>query len=503
MFFRINILYLQSDDNGKFTLHILYIITDWKVIMNRLERNILAVIIGLLPLGVAEAASYEEFYEGLPVEVAAVGEVSIPDLRTSIGTFGGKGDGISLNTEAFREAISWLEAQGGGHLDVGPGVWLTGPIELKDNIDLHLDPMAIIKFSPDKSLFVDPEGKQSRVYSGIRASKRKNISITGEGIIDGNGDNWRPVKRSKVSDVEWKRYAKLGGKQTEDGSLWYPWDAKSGYPNIAESAEKQERMRNDLIRFTNCENIVIKDVTVQNAPKFHVHPLNCVNVIIDGITVRCPWNAQNGDGIDISDCHKVLVANCLVDVGDDGICLKSGEQKKGNLVSGCEDIIIRNNTVFHAHGGFVIGSEDVEGIRRVVVSDCRMSGTDTGLRFKSGIGRGGLTENIYINNVVMSDINNEAIIIECDYTDKPAGGTAKESKEVELKNIPVFSDINVSNITCQGASTAISAHGIEGLDCVKDIRISNSTFVYTKSATDIDEGTAKVEIGEDVVLRKQ
>ena len=118
------------------------------------------------------------------------------------------------------------------------------------------------------------------------------------GILDGNGEYWRPVKRSKVSDVEWKQYhSVVGGVEKDKGQLFYPHAA------IADTPEKQEKMRNDLIRLTDCENVLIEGVTVQNAAKFHVHPLNCRNVIVDGVTVRCPWNAQNGDAIDFSaDC---------------------------------------------------------------------------------------------------------------------------------------------------------------------------------------------------------
>ena len=107
-------------------------------------------------------------------------------------------------------------------------------------------------------------------------------------------------------------------------------------------------------------------------------------------------NAQNGDAIDLSDCHQALIVNSIVDAGDDGLCMKSGKAKEDAVANGCEDILIENNTVFHAHGGFVIGSEDVCGMTRIVVRNCRFSGTDTGLRFKSAIGRGGKTKDIYI-----------------------------------------------------------------------------------------------------------
>ena len=442
----------------------------------------------------AKAEDYSKHYQNLPVELKQVVSFDIPDNTVSIADFGGVGDGVALNTEAFRKAISALTKKGGGRLVVPQGVWLTGPIVLKDNIDLHIERNAIVLFSPDKSLFVDAEGKSSRCDPGIKASKRKNIAITGEGIIDGNGAQWRPVKRSKVSDTEWKRFAAIGGVERQNGALWYPWDVKAGYKNIADTPENQEKSRQDLIRLTDCENILIEGVTVQNSPRFHVHPCNSKNIIIDGITVRCPWNAQNGDAIDLSDCHQALIVNSVVDAGDDGICMKSGKAKATALVNGCEDILIEDNTVFHAHGGFVIGSEDITGMKRIVVRRCRFSGTDTGLRFKSGIGRGGKTEDIHISDIVMNDITDEAIVFQCDYVDRPAGSEGKKAKTAGSEFVPEFTDIHISNVVCRGAKTAIKAKGIEGMNCIHDIEIANSTIVYTSKGADIDEATAKVKL---------
>ena len=442
----------------------------------------------------AKAEDYSKHYQNLPVELKQVVSFDIPDNTVSIADFGGVGDGVALNTEAFRKAISALTKKGGGRLVVPQGVWLTGPIVLKDNIDLHIERNAIVLFSPDKSLFVDAEGKSSRCDPGIKASKRKNIAITGEGIIDGNGAQWRPVKRSKVSDTEWKRFAAIGGVERQNGALWYPWDVKAGYKNIADTPENQEKSRQDLIRLTDCENILIEGVTVQNSPRFHVHPCNSKNIIIDGITVRCPWNAQNGDAIDLSDCHQALIVNSVVDAGDDGLCMKSGKAKATALVNGCEDILIEDNTVFHAHGGFVIGSEDITGMKRIVVRRCRFSGTDTGLRFKSGIGRGGKTEDIHISDIVMNDITDEAIVFQCDYVDRPAGSEGKKAKTSGSEFAPEFTDIHISNVVCRGAKTAIKAKGIEGMNCIHDIEIANSTIVYTSKGADIDETTAKVKL---------
>ena len=280
---------------------------------------------------------------------------------------------------------------GGGHLNVPAGIYLTGLISLKDNIDLHLEKNAIIVLSEDKNdhFKIDETTgkKENRATPAINASKRKNISITGEGTIDGNGEWWRPVKRSKVSDVEWKEFQAMGGTLNEKGNIWYPFNLKHE-PNVAENMDEQEKTRTHMIRFTSCENVLVQGVTLLNSPKFHIIPTRCKNVTIDGITVKCPWNAQNGDAIDISSCKDVLIVNNVIDAGDDGICMKGGAGAAGVAACPCENINIQDNTVYHAHGGFVIGSEFSGGMKNIIVRNNTFQGTDTGLRFKSAVKRG-------------------------------------------------------------------------------------------------------------------
>lgn len=456
-----------------------------------------AILSLFLPLALAASAGdYTSYYRNLPCEVKPVVAVQIPQNQVSIADCGAVADGLTLCTDAFEKAISQLTKQGGGRVVVPEGVWLTGPIMLKDNIELHLEAGALVCFSPDKRLYIDKSPNASRVYPCIRASKRKNIAITGQGILDGGGQQWRPVKRGKVSDVEWKRYTEMGGEVTPKGDLWYPWKLKSGYPDIRETPQQQESMRNDLIRLTDCENVLVEGVTIQNAPKFHLHPCYCTNVIIDGVTVRSEWNVQNGDGIDLSDCYQALVVRSTVNVGDDGICLKSGKPSKSHPIAGCQDIVIEDNTVFHAHGGFVLGSETASGIRRIVVRHNRFSGTDVGLRFKSSLDRGGKTEQLFISDIQMNDISGEAISFQCDYVDRPAGKDDANPTYTEEQRrwAPNFQDIHISHVVCHGARTGIKAAGIRGLDCVHDIDISNCTIIYNKVKQDIDAATAKLTL---------
>ena len=410
---------------------------------------------------------------------AEVARVVIPDRQVTLTDFGGVPDGVTSNTEAFRKAIAALDKQGGGTLVVPEGVFLTGPIVLKNCIDLHLERGAVILLSPDKREFLE----KGKVRPGISASKRHDVRISGEGIIDGNGAWWRAVKRSKVSDTEWKEFLKMGGTVTDDGTLWYPFGLKA-FPDIADSYLEQEKMRTHLVRFTDCERVCVTGVTIQNSPKFHLVPQHCTDVTIDGVTVRCPWNAQNGDGIDIMQCQRVVVTHCTVDVGDDGICLKGGAGEKSLAAGPCKDILIEYNTVFHAHGGFVIGSEFSGGMENITVRHNTFCGTDTGLRFKSAPERGGKTRNIVIHDIQMTDIRDEAIVFQTDYADRPAGFDSNQPAQTQ-NFLPDFSDIHISRVVCRGCATAVRASGT--LATVHDITLKDCTIFYHEKATVLDD----------------
>ena len=149
-------------------------------------------------------SKYDAYYTNLPFEIERVQPVAIPDYTVSITDFGAVGDGNTLCTEAFDKAIKHLQKQGGGHLILPEGVWLTGPIQLRSNIDLHVTAKAIIRFTPNRELYVQKNDSlrdgSKKCYALIRASKVENVAITGRGTIDGQGIYWRPVKSEKVDE---------------------------------------------------------------------------------------------------------------------------------------------------------------------------------------------------------------------------------------------------------------------------------------------------------------
>lgn len=477
-----------------------------------------ATCVGCRTAAADNPSKNDAIYAGLPFAMERVALPVIPAREVSVADFGGSGDGITLNTEAFAKAIAHLSERGGGRVSVPRGVWYTGPIELLDNIELHLEDNAIILFSDNKDDYpvreITFEGLNTwRCQSPISAMHVKNVAITGNGIIDGNGDAWRAVKRGKLAPDSWKKLIASGGVLSEKGDTWYPsecyrFGATSGadqnVSSWARTKEDFERMRDFLrpvlVAVHHCENVLLKDVVFQNSPCWNIHPAMCTNVTVDHITVRCPWYAQNGDGIDFESCKNVVMTDCSLDVGDDGICVKSGKDKAGrDRGIPCENIIVDNCTVFHGHGGFVVGSEMSGGVKNVLVSDCTFSGTDVGLRFKSTRGRGGVVENIHIRNIAMNNILQDALLFDLFYGGKSASEAAEEGGEptdMALRpadeTTPAFRNIHIRDVWCRGARRAMYFNGLPEMN-VEQVVVENA-WMQARTGAQICEST-------DVVLR--
>lgn len=461
-----------------------------------MNRLLLSLVL-LVAFGMSAWAQYEDCYRDTPIKIKQAELPRIPDLTVDVRDYGAVGDGLTLSTEAIQRAIDDVAAKGGGHVVVPAGIWLVTSIELKNCIDLHLDGNALIQQTFDKSKYrLQPDGR--RFYPCIYGNGLHDISVTGEGAVDGAGKYWRPVKRAKMSDFEWDTYIAMGGKLEENGKLWMPFDLNN-VENVTDASSKEEALRSDLFRPERCNRLLVKGVTFQNSPRFTVHPCFCTNVIVDDVKVRSPWNVQNADGIDLSNCRIALVINCFVDCGDDGLCLKSGTGENGVKAGPCQDILIQDCKVAHAHGGFVLGSDIAGGMDKIVVRRCMFSNTDIGLRFKSAAGRGGTTSDMYIQDIVMTDIVNEAIMFNCGYADnRYSAASAEKSKAVDdVKTVayaPNFQNIIMERITCREAKTAVKAYGIEGLKCIHNITVRNSTFFYRETPTDINTSTASVNL---------
>ena len=423
----------------------------------------------------------------------SVEEPEIPSLTVSLTDFGAKGDGLTLCTDAFANAINHLESKGGGTLRIPHGVWLTGPIVLKSHIRLQLDDMAVIKFAPRLSLYKSlgelfganeetGNGGSEHRQSPLCAYGATDIEICGRGIIDASGEQWRPFKKGNATTYEWRDRLTREGVLNAKEDRWYPMTAEEQEYARARMLERgdstdrwkeyKDMVRPELLHFIRCSRVRLDGVTFQNSPMWNLRPELCDNVTITGCTVRNDHNAANGDGIDIESCRNVRLSRCVFDVGDDGICLKSGRDEAGRRRGvPTQDVIIDSCVVYHAHGGFVVGSEMSGGVRRVSVSDCLFMGTDNGLRFKSNRDRGGVVDSIFASRIYMERIKNEGILFDLYYF-KPSEGRAflKDMQGYKVTDVPAvgegtptFRNIFISDITCAGADRAIYMDGLPEL----------------------------------------
>ena len=449
-------------------------------------KNYFLLIFTILVISMASQTEnpYKKYTENLPFDMPEIKAPTFPDNTVNIKDFNAKGDGKTLCTEAFAKAIETLSSQGGGKLLVPAGVWLTGPIELKSNINLHLEMGAVIQFSGDDALYpiikASFEGLETRrCQSPLSANDATNIAVTGQGVIDGNGQFWRPVKRAKVTDSQWKEILKRPGGVVSKKDYWVP---NAGYAKAEEKsnmnvviAETEEEwneykrfLRPVMVNFFNCKNVLLQGVIFQNSPAWNLHPLMCENIIIENVLVRNPSYAQNGDALDLDSCKNALIINSKFDAGDDGICIKSGKDEDGRKRGKpCENVVVDGCTVFAGHGGFVVGSEMSGGVKNIKVQNCQFLGTDVGLRFKSTRGRGGVVENIYIDGISMMDIKNDAITFNMFYGGKSVAETIEDGDIIDNttkmkadETTPVFRNINIENIVCNGAGRAMEFNGL-------------------------------------------
>jgi len=461
-------------------------------------------------LGIASASAQEKdlqfYYNNAPFKMPVVTVPTFAAKVFNIKDYGAISDGQTLNTQAFAKAIAACAAAGGGKVIVPSGLWLTGPIEFRSNINLVVERGALIQFTADHTQYPMIKGAAA---SPIYGAELKNIAITGEGIIDGAGDSWRPLKKEKATEKQWKEVTSTG-VISKDGKIWWPTKEamdgeefikqlkkNSAKPTDAELLPARDFLRPYMVMFSKCDNVLIEGVTIRNSPKFIFYPTRCTNLTLRYANFFNEWWAQNGDAIDISACKNVVIYKCNVSAGDDGICMKSSGGKGGETEeSALENILVAGCTVYHGHGGFVIGSNTDGGMKNIFVTDCNFIGTDIGIRVKSNAGRGGYVRDIYISNIFMKDIINEAVSFDTFYEDVVAGKNKDEVKTTLRDKTPVFRGFYLSNIVCNGAATAISITGLPEMPVSQihfdNVTISSREGYINKDAKDIGFKNVKI-----------
>lgn len=362
--------------------------------------------------------------------------------------FGAVGDGKTVCTNAFAEAIKVCSEAGGGTVYVPAGDYLTGAIIFKSNINLYLDAGAKILFTNEINDYpvVNSrwEGVERKVYAScIYGENLENVSVTGHGTLDGQGQFWWKIFREK----------------------------KNEYP------------RPKLVSFHGCKKVLLDGVTMINSPSWTVNPICCENLTVNNITIINPSDSPNTDGIDPESCKNVHISNCHIDVGDDCITIKSGTEETEERIP-CENLTITNCTMVHGHGGVVIGSEMSGSVRNVVISNCVFEGTDRGIRIKTRRGRGGVVEDIRVNNIIMKDVLCP-LVMNLYYFCGP-GGKEKyvwdKNPYPITKDTPAFRRIHFSNITAREIRAAAGfLYGLSELP-IEDITFDNISIAMAENA---------------------
>ncbi|ONK66071.1 uncharacterized protein A4U43_C06F3860 [Asparagus officinalis] len=320
----------------------------------------------------------------------------IPMLRPvafNLTEFGGVGDGVTANTAAFERAVDEIARLGGGQLNVQPGVWLTAPFNLTSHMTLFLAEGAVIR--------------------GVQILTC-NFMLGRNGTIDGQGQSW------------WSKYKQKLLKYT----------------------------RGPLVQIMWSRDIVISNITLRDSPFWTLHPYDCKNVTISNLTILAPLNgAPNTDGIDPDSCEDMVIENCYICVGDDGIAIKSGWDQYG-IVYGrpSTNILIRNVTVRSVvSAGVSIGSEMSGGISNITVENVHIWDSRRGVRIKTAPGRGGYVSNITYRNITLDNVR-VGIVLKTDYNEHPDLG-------FDPKALPTIKNLSFIGFHGQGCRVPVRIHG--------------------------------------------
>lgn len=392
-----------------------------------------------------------------------INEPVFPDRVCSIDDYGAVAGGKTMNTLAFKKAIDACSALGGGKIDVPAGIWLSGPIHLTNNIDLNIERGATILFSADPDdylpvVFSRFEGIEYYNYSPpIYAKDATNVAVTGLGTVDGQGA------------LEWWKF---GSKSIN--ALYAMGD--DDVP-VAERifGIKEQGLRPAFIECVNCHNVLIENIRIVNGPMWTIHPVYSDNVIVRGVDIATDPGPST-DGVAVDSSSNVLIENSTFRTGDDAIVLKSGRDKEGmRLHIPTENVIIRNNVIKEAHGAIAIGSEMSGDVRNVFAHDTTVNSVQFGFRVKATRGRGGIVENIWIEDMQMRSVSIEAIQITTDY-----GLPFK----IDSTAIPLFRNIHLKNISAEKTRGTITVDGLPELP-ISNVSFENITFLGTRGGPEL------------------
>ncbi len=416
----------------------------------------------------------------VPAILKSIVPPMFPAQEFSITRFGAVGDGKTDCTKAIAKAIDACVETGGGRVVIPAGEFLTGPVHLKSNVELHLAATnTVLKFSTDPkaylpAVFTRFEGMECYNYSPlIYAFEQTNIAVTGPGTLDGQAD-----------DTHWLAWK--GQKNKTDGTQKAARARLDKMNNESVPVEQRrfgagDFLRPNFIQFNRCRNVLIEGVKIRRSPMWEIHPLLCTNVTVRGVDISS--HGANNDGCDPESCCDVLIEKCTFDTGDDCIAIKSGRNDDGRRVAvPSQNIIIRDCTMRDGHGGTTIGSEISGGCRNVFVENCEMNSPELtcALRLKSNAMRGGVLENIFMRNINVGLVKDSVLQIDFLYEEGAKGNFMPAARNIVMENIKVAHTPRVLNV-----------RGFPGAT-ISDVRIYDSTFKQIKKPDVVQDADVKL-----------
>ncbi|WP_416151158.1 glycoside hydrolase family 28 protein [Salipaludibacillus sp. HK11] len=419
-------------------------------------------------------------------------------MKISITDFGAIGDGITLNTEAIKKAITACELGNGGTVVVPSGRYVTGPIQLVSNMTFEVQAGAVILFTDDFQAYPPVKtrwsGYECFAFTPLLfGNNLENVTICGQGTFDGQGQAW------------WKIANKLkeGKSFANDRTMEIRKANEEMLPGIETNILEWETqfLRPPLCQLIDCQQVTIEGVTLQNSPFWNTHLVYCDHVSVRGVTINNPADSPNGDGLDIDSSRNVRIIDCHFDVGDDCLCLKSGINEDGRRVAiPTENIVVTNCTMARGHGGIVFGSESSGGIKNVTVSNCVFIGTDRGIRFKTNRARGSYIKSIMISNIYMENVFCP-IAINSFYRygvdENDPSMNVLEAIDVTEKT-PIIKDIHISHIIAKNVRAAAAfIYGLPEMP-IQRLNLSHLSIEMTK---DPNEQGGEPDMVKETILR--
>lgn len=407
--------------------------------------------------------------------VNAIRKTSFPDRTYCITDFGAVADlpdrPQTLAHDAINLAITVCNQEGGGTVVIPDSTYVTGPITLLSNVNLHLEEGAVLKFSTDVNLYypavltrwegIDCYNARPLIY----AYGATNIALTGKGILDAQGanENWWSMCGAKHYGWKEGMVAQRNGARAQ----LLQW-GETSTPVYQRVFGPEDGMRPQFVNFNRCNTVLIEDVTLLRSPFWVLHPLFCDDLIVRGVKIEN--DGPNGDGCDPESCNRVLIENCYFNTGDDCIAIKSGRNADGRKWGvPSQNIVVRKCHMVNGHGGVVIGSEISGGYRNLFVEDCTMDSPhlDRVIRIKTSSCRGGLIENIYVRNVEVNRCREAVLRINLDY----------EAKEICQRGFnPTVRNVNLENVNCKESNFGVVLIGLEDECNIYDVNVKNCNW---------------------------